>query len=124
MLQMQTLELHVYFAFLSTSLVARKVLLYNWINFIEIDFLYYHNFKSGWLELLTSIYCTYQVEQSLEISVEDGIVLSVLAKTKALISCAITAQQICIFVFRICTIVRFLTTRHIYKNIIMILGLL
>ena len=29
MLQMQTLELHVYFAFLSTCLVARKVLLYN-----------------------------------------------------------------------------------------------
>ena len=29
MLQMQTLELHVYYAFLSTCLVARKVLLYN-----------------------------------------------------------------------------------------------
>ena len=40
MLQMQTLELHVYFAFSSTCHVAQKDLLYNWIIFIEIDFLY------------------------------------------------------------------------------------
>ena len=40
MLEMKTFELHVHFAFSSTFHVALKILLYNWIIIIEIDFLY------------------------------------------------------------------------------------
>ena len=39
MLQMNTSELHVHFAFSSTFHVARKVLLYNCIIIVEIDLL-------------------------------------------------------------------------------------
>ena len=40
MLQMKTFELHVNLAFSRTFHVARKMLLYNRIIIIEIDFLY------------------------------------------------------------------------------------
>ena len=74
MLQKQSLELQVQFAFLSSFHVARGVLLYTWIIITEFgcysacDFMYKFsweysvdwgcepNFKSGRLELLDSIY--------------------------------------------------------------------
>ena len=53
-------------------------------------------------QVLHNLGCT-AIEDGWRLEISDldrrGIVLSIVAKTKALISCAVTAQLICVFVF-------------------------